>query len=202
MARVAARALLVDLDGTIWDSASWYPQVIAAVSGCKPDVPAAALLSGRPLVGVLSDHGVTDARFRKLCTHPPVALEVRDGVRETLERLGARGVRLGAVTNLPVRLAEPMLAGTGLSGLLSVVVGASRTRRGKPHPDPLLEALRQLEVEPSQRSWYVGDMPDDQRAAASAGLSFAWARYATDVTAPDGTDATLASFGDIGALLR
>jgi phosphoglycolate phosphatase-like HAD superfamily hydrolase len=202
VARVARRALLVDLDGTIWDSATWYPQAIAAMSGCRPDVPAAALLSGRSLVRVLAEHGVTDAGFRRLCLSPPVPLQVHDGVHEVLAALKRRGVGLGAVTNLPERLAVPMLSGAGLTNALSVVVGASRTRRNKPHPDPLLEALRQLGIEASWRSWYVGDMPDDQRSAAAAGLSFAWAGYATPMTAPDGADATLVSFYDIDALIR
>lgn len=201
MARVARRALLVDLDGTLWDSAAWYPQVIAVAAGCSPDLPSAAIVAGRPLVRVLSDHGITDARFRRLCASPPVRLEVKAGVHETLERLRQRRVGLGAVTNLPVRLATPMLAAAGLQGLLPVVVGASRTRPGKPHPDPLLEALRQLETLPSPRSWYVGDMPDDQQSAAAAGMSFAWAGYATVSPAPEGTDATLGSFGEIETLL-
>jgi phosphoglycolate phosphatase len=136
-----------------------------------------------------------------LCAVPPVALVVHDGVRETLAGLRERGVGLAAVTNLPHWIASPMLASAGLGGLLAVVVGASRSRRGKPHPDPLWAALTSLGIEATPNSWYVGDMSDDQQAAASAGLSFAWAGYATDMPAPPGSDATLARFADVGALV-
>lgn len=201
MAGVADRALLVDLDGTIWDSATWYPLVVGAEAGCSPDVPRSALIGGRPIASVLHDHGITESRFRRLCAAPPVALVVHDDVRETLARLRDRGVGLAAVTNLPLRIASPMLAGAGLGALLTVVEGASRTRRGKPHPDPLWAALTSLGVEATPDSWYVGDMPEDQQAAASAGLSFAWAGYATNMPAPAGSDATLARFADVEALV-
>lgn len=197
---MAGRALLVDLDGTIWDSASWYPQVIAAASGCSPDVPESALVGGRPIPAVLRDHGITDARFRRLCSSPPVALTVRDGVHETLVRLQDLEIGLAAVTNLPARLASPMLAGAGLDALLSVLVAASRASRGKPHPDPLWAALAALGVEAGPDCWYVGDMPDDQRAAVAAGISFAWAGYANELPAPPGSDMSLGRFADVEAL--
>jgi pyrophosphatase PpaX len=91
----------------------------------------------------------------------------------TLDALTAGDTALGAVTSLPGWMANAMLAGLQLDRFLGTVVTYERTPRRKPHADPLLLALGELGVEPSRKSWYVGDTAADGRAAAAAGLSFA-----------------------------
>lgn len=50
---------------------------------------------------------------------------------------------------------------------------ADDTRR-KPGPGMLLEAMAHYGIDP-QETLFVGDRPEDQQAAAAAGVAFAWA---------------------------
>jgi pyrophosphatase PpaX len=87
-----------------------------------------------------------------------------------LSTLHQQGRRLGIVTakrRATVELAYARFP--VLEKLTEVLVGAEDTERHKPHPDPLLYALRVLDESPD-RAAYVGDSPFDVRAARSAGL--------------------------------
>src|SRR4029079_18812527 len=58
----------------------------------------------------------------------------------------------------------------GVAGMLPIRVYGSDDIAAKPHPDPLLRALTQLErVEQRQLARYVGDVPDDMRMAHAVG---------------------------------
>jgi phosphoglycolate phosphatase-like HAD superfamily hydrolase len=128
MAELAATALLLDLDGTLWDSADWYPKLIAEACGQGgPEIEAA--LQRKAVARVLGDFGVTQARFAELCGDLGSSLVVFDGVADVLARIAARGIATGAVTNLPGWIATPMLRATGLAPLLDVVIPYSRTVR-------------------------------------------------------------------------
>src|SRR5919197_1418804 len=87
------------------------------------------------------------------------------GVLDVLPELRRRGSRLGVVTAKrvsTVRLAFDVIP--ELEEHFDVVVGAEDTERHKPHPDPILEALRQLGAAPDDAA-YVGDSPFDVQAA-------------------------------------
>lgn len=64
----------------------------------------------------------------------------------------------------------------GLLAHLAAVVGRDTVLERKPHPEPLLTALRELGVEPS-RALFVGDSRRDELTAERAGASF---RYVED----------------------
>jgi pyrophosphatase PpaX len=91
------------------------------------------------------------------------------GMPGVLEALKEEGRRLGIVT--AKRRATVALAFTylPLERYFDVVVAAEDTERHKPHPQPLLRALEQLEAEPDHAA-YVGDSPFDIRAAKAAGV--------------------------------
>jgi HAD superfamily hydrolase (TIGR01509 family) len=56
-----------------------------------------------------------------------------------------------------------------LDGFFDVVVGAEDVLRGKPHPDPFLEAARRLGVEPGNCLVFE-DSPLGMEAAQRAGM--------------------------------
>lgn len=58
----------------------------------------------------------------------------------------------------------------------SVVISGDTTPHAKPHPEPLLEAARRLQLLPSQ-CIYVGDDERDIRAGKAAGMPTVAARY-------------------------
>jgi pyrophosphatase PpaX len=170
---VAARAFLFDLDGTIWDSYPWYASGIGLGAGVDPQLIVADLEQGASVVSLARRYRVAENQLffsdRKL--------ELFPGVQETLDELMQRGIRLGAVTNLPGRLVIRMLAEARLESYFSTVIHAGNCRPLKPHPKPILTALTRLGVPADELAIYVGDRSVDAKAAQRAGISFAWVSY-------------------------
>ena len=61
------------------------------------------------------------------------------------------------------------LRNAALDGFFAALVCGGETARGKPHPDPYLEAARQLGLDPSQ-CWALEDSNNGVRAAHAAGF--------------------------------
>jgi phosphoglycolate phosphatase len=93
-----------------------------------------------------------------------------------------------------------MLDCVGLSRYFASVGDWGRTRRHKPHPDPLLAVLDDLGIAPNNSVWYVGDAESDALAAQSAGVSFAWAAYGYGDGAPPTAATQLSEFRDVASL--
>ena len=92
------------------------------------------------------------------------------GVRETLESLRERGIRMAVVTS---KFTETALRGMNCVGIASFfedVIGAEKITRPKPDPQPCLEALDILGVDPSQ-CLCVGDSPYDLVSGKKAGCT-------------------------------
>ena len=189
------RAVLVDLDGTLIDTA---PDIAAAANATLAELGLTALEIGqvRSFIG----EGIAVLVRRSLAARVPAenveqklpaALEaferhyiaangkyssVYAGVTEGLRELRARGLKTGCVTNKSLRFAEPLLARCQLLDLLDTVIAGDSTAAKKPDPAPVLEACRRLGVEP-QESVLIGDSAHDARAARAAGMSFVAVSY-------------------------
>lgn len=59
----------------------------------------------------------------------------------------------------------------GLDSHITALVGRDTVEEEKPDPEPLLTAIRALDVEPSQ-SLFIGDTQRDRRTAQQAGVAF------------------------------
>jgi phosphoglycolate phosphatase len=68
---------------------------------------------------------------------------------------------------------QAALACHGLADHVDVVVGRDSVGTHKPDPEPLLETLSSLGVEPAS-SEFVGDSERDEVAAQRAGVAFRW----------------------------
>jgi putative hydrolase of the HAD superfamily len=98
----------------------------------------------------------------------PELWRVPADVPRALARWHHRGLRLAVVSNFDQRL-ETLLEGLGLRRWFAAVVISSRAGAAKPSPEPLRQALSQLELEPHE-AWHIGDSPEDVSAAGAAGL--------------------------------
>jgi len=92
-------------------------------------------------------------------------------VREILEKLKARGIRLGIVSTKDRYMIEGILERDGLLELVEVIVGGGDVRRSKPDPEGLLMAGDRLAATP-ETMVYVGDSVVDAEAASRAGTTF------------------------------
>lgn len=177
-------AVLFDLDGTVIDSA---PDLAGAANEMRrvrglPDAPyerlRATVGSGaRGLVGeafgvVPGDEDFIALRDEFLDRY---ALRLTNETRVfahvglLLDSLDAQAVPWGIVTNKAIRYAEPVTRALGLYDRAAVVIGGDSTPHSKPHPEPLLEAARRMQIEP-EHCLYVGDDARDVQAGRAAGM--------------------------------
>ena len=92
------------------------------------------------------------------------------GVAASLERLVAAGYVLGLVTAGDRDVVGAQLERFGIGHLITARVYGTDEIAHKPHPDPLLRALRDLDrSERVATARYVGDVPDDMRMARAVG---------------------------------
>ncbi|MHB9129527.1 MAG: HAD family hydrolase [Armatimonadota bacterium] len=173
-------AVLFDLDGTIADTNEIIQRTILETLEQE---------SGRPWQREeLLIHWGMRLRDQLQAMYPPINLERAvpfyrrryavyheallaefPGMRVVLERLRQAGYQLGVVTSKKQESAHHTLHGLGYADLFPVVVVEEDTPRHKPAPDPLLYAAQQLHLSP-EAIVYVGDNPDDIRAAHAAGM--------------------------------
>lgn len=92
-----------------------------------------------------------------------------DGILPLLDELIARGVRHAIVSN-KVDFAVKALSRTYFGDRMRVAVGDDPSRRKKPAPDSVLEAMRQMGVS-AQETVYVGDSDVDVLTAKNAGVA-------------------------------
>ena len=92
-----------------------------------------------------------------------------DGIPELLAALAARGIKMGIVSN-KIDFAVRELSRVYFGDLMQVTVGDDPSRRRKPAPDSVLEAMRRLGVERTE-TLYVGDSDVDVMTARNAGVT-------------------------------
>lgn len=185
------KAVLFDLDGTLIDSA---PDLGAAADKMRVDrgLPSLPLENYRHMAGA-GARGMLGIAFGITPEHPDFAdlreeffrnyescmthrTYVFEGVKQLIDSLVEREVPWGVVTNKSMRFAGPLTKGMPLFSTARTVVGGDTTPHPKPHPAPLLEAARQLNVCPTE-CVYVGDDMRDVLAGKAAGMRTVAATY-------------------------
>ncbi len=103
-------------------------------------------------------------------------------IENVLSALDLRRLPWGIVTNKALRFAQPGAQAVGLWPRARALVAGDCTPHTKPHPAPLLEAARRMDLAP-ECCVYVGDDPRDVlagRAAGMATLAAAWGYLGVD----------------------
>jgi 2-phosphoglycolate phosphatase len=185
------RAVLFDLDGTLIDSA---PDLGVAADKMRiaRGLPSLPLERYRPMAGA-GARGMLGIAFGITPEHPEYAAlreeffvnyencmtertYVFQGIAELITQLLGQGLAWGVVTNKSMRFTQPLTQRMSLFATASAVVAGDSTPHSKPHPAPLLEAARQLRLEPA-RCIYVGDDERDVAAGLAAGMGTVAATY-------------------------
>ncbi|MBL1066874.1 ribose-5-phosphate isomerase RpiA [Streptomyces sp. 7-21] len=195
----AARAVVLDLDGTLVDSAPDIADALAEAMAPHglPRVPedtVRGLLGGgaRELVaGALRAAGADPALLdtvhadysRAYARTPAARTTVHPGAHAALRRLREAGLAIGVCTNKRTALAHAVLAATGLAPLVDHVTGYDAVPAPKPDPGHLRAALSALGTDPED-AVYVGDTAIDARTAASAGVAYWHVPWGAPLTDP------------------
>lgn len=188
---VDTQAVLFDLDGTLIDSA---PDLGAAANKMRIDRGLQSLpLSGYRAMAGAGARGMIGVALGLTPEHPDfVALREEffvnyeqcmtqqtcafDGVYALISHLVAVELPWGVVTNKSVRFTKPLIQAMPLFASAKTIVSGDTTPHAKPHPAPLLEAARQLGIDP-ERCLYVGDDERDIVAGLAAGMGTVAATY-------------------------
>ena len=179
----APKAVLFDLDGTLADTA---PDLAYAVNKMRADrglpltpfeqLRPLASAGARGLIGVAFGLAPGDESFDALRIEFLANYEAHiadntvlfDGIAALLSEIEAKGLRWGIVTNKPARYTDALLPLIGLAhGACSI--SGDTTPHAKPHPEPLFEAARRMQLRPED-CWYVGDDLRDIQAGKAAGM--------------------------------
>lgn len=98
----------------------------------------------------------------------------RDGVRDTIEELSARGYKLGIIANTPSEYEVPdWLNESGMSKYFKTVILSAKVRLRKPDPAIYLLSAKAIGAAPHECA-YVGDNPSrDIEGTLASGYSMA-----------------------------
>lgn len=215
---MALKAILCDLDGTLVDSAE---DISAALNQLLSEL-------GRRRIGVDEVKGMVgdgvgnlieralaatggdpasaaDLVPRFLALYEPIAARATrpyPEVPETLRTLKARRLRLAVVTNKLEAPTHQILRGLGLDRFIDAVVGGDTLAERKPHPAPVVFALKTLGVDPAE-AVMVGDNYHDVQSARAAGVRTIAVTYGYSHVPHDelGADRLIGSFSQLFEVL-
>ena len=187
------RAVLIDLDGTMVDSA---PDIVEAANRMliglgAPQLTGATvssfigngvptlvrrLLAASPVLSGIEEAAAREIFYRHYQETNGRFSQLFPGVLEGLTALRHAGFRLGCVTNKPMGYTTPLLHTFGLEHYLQVTVGGDSLPLMKPDPAPLLHACELLGVA-REAAVMVGDSHVDVSAARAARMPVYIVRY-------------------------
>ena len=99
-----------------------------------------------------------------------------EGMDSVIKQLDKHRIPWGIVTNKPAYLATPLVNSLPALAQCGILVGGDTTAHAKPHPAPILHAIKALSLNP-QNSWYIGDALTDITAANAAQMNSAVALW-------------------------
>lgn len=102
--------------------------------------------------------------------------KIFDGIEHVLARLHEKSYPLGVVTSKNAEELVYQFSHLELSNYFEVVVTSSDTPEPKPSPQPIIKAMKQLQVAPEE-TIYIGDTINDLRSARDSGTHFALAGW-------------------------
>ncbi len=178
------KLVLLDLDGTILDTAGDLGAAANQLRNrrglepldidlYRPEVSRGA----RGMIHVALNKDWTDPEFEHL------RLEFLDayfnnllnktdfipGMEDFLNKLIEQNIKWGIVTNKYQKYAKPIIEGIKLlKENCSILVCGDTTNHAKPHPEPVLHALKLLSFD-GERTIYIGDDPRDIQSGYNAG---------------------------------
>ena len=178
------RALLLDLDGTLVDTA---PDMVGALnrvleahqrSACDTSAASKLVSNG---ARALIEFGFPDIKNQQdqqalieqfLDTyqqHVCVESTLYDGMLDVLAHCESNNIKWGVITNKPLHLAKDVMAGLDLLDRCAILLGGDSLPVKKPDPVPMLHACMLLSVAPSE-CIYIGDHERDIQAGNAAGM--------------------------------
>ncbi|TCS72634.1 phosphoglycolate phosphatase [Sulfuritortus calidifontis] len=186
-APIAIKAVVIDLDGTLLDTAPDLADAAMAMAD-ELGLPPITLDEVKTYIGNGVSRLVKRVLTRDMEADPAPELFGRalpafekhyanwvsrksrpfPGVVEGLEAFKAMGLHLACITNKAERFTHPLLKDTGLIDYFELILSGDTLPEKKPSPLPLLHACQVFGIEPSELL-LIGDSLNDTQAARAAG---------------------------------
>ena len=173
--------ILFDLDGTLIDSTdaileSFHNTFDIYESEHPTDEEIKALI-GYPLDVMFADLGVDKSvvwdfvttykeHYREISTQKTYLLE---SAREAVEQ-ASEFATLAIVTTKTGKYSQVLMEHFGLMDYFEVLIGREHVENPKPHAEPILNALKQLDIK-GKEIWMIGDTKLDLISAKNAGVN-------------------------------
>ncbi len=181
------KAVVIDLDGTLLDTASDLADSAMAMA-TDLGLPPIDLNTVKTYIGNGVSRLVKRVLTRDMEAEPDKELFARampiyekhysewvsrksrpfPGVVEGLQAFKEMGVHVACITNKAERFTVPLLRDTGLFAFFELILSGDSLPERKPSPLPLLHASQYFGVEP-QELLLIGDSLNDTQAARAAG---------------------------------
>ena len=178
------RALLLDLDGTLLDTAPDMADALNKLltemnreplpfADIRKTVSHGSLRMLHLAFGAenVIEGGELHKRFLNIYRQ---ALAVRtrlfDGFEQVLKRLRELDMKWGVVTNKPGWLTNPLMMELNLTTQAACIVSGDTVAHRKPHPMPMYHAAQLMSLDPRD-CLYVGDAERDIQAGNAAGMT-------------------------------
>jgi len=181
------KTILFDLDGTLLDS---IPGIVssfrATIETFIPDVRVTdaeiVALIGRPLPVQMTKLGGehnSEAMVKHYRKHNKTiipTMEFYEGAFEVIDAIRAKNIQIGIVTAKHRKSTEITIEKYDLRNKMDLIITASDSQNHKPHPEPLLLAMKKLKAFPDS-TLYIGDAIYDIQCAKAAGTDSAAALW-------------------------
>ena len=121
------------------------------------------------------DKKLFEKHYKEQCTQHPYLYE---GVKEVLQTLKEKGVKMSVATNAPTLFAQTMLEHLQVAKLFDLIVGADKVKASKPNPDMLHFILNFYDFDATEdKAWMIGDNSKDIESAKNAGIEAIFAAW-------------------------
>lgn len=186
------KGAIFDMDGLLFDTERLYQKswvYLAKQFGQTPDPAFPKAVSGssgahmREIIHAyypeVDAFAFQEQCYQRVAGLLEISVPEKPGLREILEGLHSRGVKIAVASSSAVESIEHNLNIAGIRYYFDAVVSASQVAKGKPAPDIFLYAAKRLGLEASN-CYVFEDSMNGIRAGAAAGC--------TTVMVPDLTE--------------
>ncbi|MGR9012140.1 MAG: HAD family hydrolase [Gammaproteobacteria bacterium] len=182
--------VLFDLDGTLVDTA---PDLISCLNRAlnihgfdavaeeiiKPFISygaAAMINASQPTLDDTLKADILDTMLTHYQNNIAEHTVFFSGMADTLAAIEAQGLKWGVITNKRERFTNPLMAALKLTKRAACIVSGDTTANPKPHPEPMLLACKQANVDPKE-CVYIGDALHDITAGKNVQMKTLAAVY-------------------------
>ncbi len=179
------KAIIYDIDGTVLNTLNMnmYPlmKIIKEELGedwSFEDVLKFASYPGMKVMEELhiQDKGKTYERWVKYVNEYEEGASLYDGFEEVFKQFEKAGIIQAVVSAKTKEQYQIDMVEKGLDKYMQATILADDTDKHKPDPQPLLECLKRLQMNPEE-AIYIGDAKSDELASLNAHIDFGYAKW-------------------------